>query len=157
MAAYVYYVIYLLTMYGVCAVLFGFKIKGEYPLMLSDFNGAAYRRPYISAMLVIFLFSLLGFPPTLGFLGHFSLFTDLVIHNHFYQMTFLLLMMLALAYSYLTIIQALYFEDSHDVFDRAERSIYVVIFANAILMALLLLQPQYLFDVLTNIIGDLFA
>ena len=105
--AFVYLVVYLVAMYGVCACLFGLKNKGEYLFMLSDFEGASFKRPYISAALSIFLFSLIGFPPFLGFLGMFAVFSDLVLHNNFYQLAALLTALVILAYSYLQIVKTL--------------------------------------------------
>ena len=152
-----YYAIYLLTMYGICACLFGLKVKGEYLFMVHEFNGAAHRRPYISAMIVLFLFSLLGFPPLMGFLGTFTTLNDLVGHSHLYQAAYLCFMLLILSYSYLQLVRAIYFEEGKEVFDRADRSIYMVIFLNALIMILLVLQPHYLLNMLTGILGDVFV
>ncbi len=142
--AFIYLVVYLLAMYGVCACLFGLKNKGEYLFMLSDFEGASFRRPYISAMLTFFLFSLIGFPPFLGFLGVFAVVSDLVFHNNFYQLGFLLAAFLILVYSYLQIVKTLYFENSNIAFDRADRGIYTAIFGVALLMVIITLQPHLL-------------
>ena len=60
-------------------------------------------------MLSVFLFSLIGFPPFLGFLGLFAVFSDLVLHNNFYQLAILLAALLVLAYAYLQIIKTMYF------------------------------------------------
>lgn len=152
-----YYIIYLLTMYGICACLFGLKVKGEYLFMVSEFNGVSRRRPYISAIIVMFLFSLLGFPPLMGFLGTFTSFNDLVSHGHLWQSFYLCLMLLILSYAYLQLIRAIYFEEGKEIFDRADRSIYMVIFLNTLIMILLILQPQYLLNMLAGILGDVFV
>ena len=112
--------------------------------MLSDFEGASFRRPYISAMLTFFLFSLIGFPPFLGFLGVFAVVSDLVFHNNFYQLGFLLAAFLILVYSYLQIVKTVYFENSNIAFDRADRGIYTAIFGVALLMVIITLQPHLL-------------
>lgn len=142
--AFIYLAVYLLAMYGVCACLFGLKNKGEYLFMLSDFEGASFRRPYISAMLTFFLFSLIGFPPFLGFLGVFAVVSDLVFHNNFYQLSIVLAAFLVLVYAYLQIVRTLYFENSNIAFDRADRGIYTAIFGVALLMVILTLQPHFL-------------
>ncbi len=143
-SGFVYFLVYLLTMYGICVCLFGLKKKGEYLFMLSEFEGAAQKRPYISAMLLIFMFSLLGLPPFLGFLGVFSSLNYLALHHHFYQLIYLLSMMTILGYAYLQIVRTMYFEDKRTSFDRADVGIYTAIFLNMALMIVIALQPRYL-------------
>ena len=143
-AGFVYMFAYLLAMLGICTCLFGLKRKGEYLFMLSEFEGAAQKRPYISAMMVIFMFSLLGLPPFSGFLGLFSALNYQALHHHFYQLIYLLIMMLAVGYAFLQIVRALYFEERKTIFDRADSGIYTAILLNAALMLIIMLQPQYL-------------
>ena len=143
-SGFVYLFVYLLTMYGICVCLFGLKKKGEYLFMLGEFTGAAQKRPYISAMMIIFMFSLLGLPPFLGFLGVFSSLNYLALHHHFYQLIYLLSMMTVLGYAYLQIVRTMYSEDKRTSFDRADAGIYAAIFLNAALMIGATLQPRYL-------------
>lgn len=148
----IYMFTYLLAMSGICASLFGIKSKGEYLFMLTDYEGAAHKRPYISAVLSIFLFSLLGIPPFLGFLGVFSVLNNLVSHDNFYQLVYLLIMMVVLLYSYLQIIKTLYFEKSKKYFDRADIGIYMAILIDVIIMIWIMLKPQNLFGDLNSIL-----
>ena len=143
-SGFVYFFTYLLAMYGICTCLFGLKKKGEHLTMLNEFEGAAYKRPYISAMMTIFMFSMLGMPPFLGFLGTFSVLNYLALHHHFYQLIYLLGTMLIIGYSYIQIIRALYFEERKSAFDRADSGIYTVILLLALLMAAVMLRPYYL-------------
>jgi NADH-quinone oxidoreductase subunit N len=112
--------------------------------MLDEFEGAAYKRPYISAMLTIFIFSLLGLPPFLGFFGVFSALSYLAKQDSFYQFGYIILMMIVLSYGYLQIIKNIYFEKSKENFDRADSGIYVAVLLNALLMIVIMLKPQYL-------------
>ncbi|MCI7421436.1 MAG: proton-conducting transporter membrane subunit [Alphaproteobacteria bacterium] len=150
--AFIYLTVYLLAMYGVCVCLFGLKNKGEYLFMLSDFEGVSFRRPYIAAMLSVFLFSLIGFPPFLGFLGLFAVFSDLVLHNNFYQLAILLAALLVLAYAYLQIIKTMYFENSSIAYDRADRGIYAAVLITAAIMIILLMQPHFLMQDFSGIL-----
>jgi len=140
--AVLYIIIYLLEMYGVCAAMYGLKSKGEYLFMLSDFSGAAYRRPYISLMLMLFLFSLLGFPPFLGFAGIFSALNSLAMTNDFYLLALSAGFLMILAYGYLQIVKSLYFENSNIIFDRADRGIYLAICLVFLLMMFMALKPD---------------
>lgn len=144
-AAFVYLFVYLLAMGGICATLFGLKIKGEYLVMVQDFAGAAYKRPYISAVMTMLIFSLLGVPPFLGFLGSFSAFSRLAVYN-LYELVYVLFMTLLLAYAYIQIVRVLYFEEGKAVFDRADKGIYMVMFLNVLLMLTIMVKPQYLVE-----------
>lgn len=142
-SAFIYLFIYLLAMFGICSSLFGIKSKGEYLTTLSDFEGAAQKRPYISAMMTIFLFSLIGFPPFLGFMGTLAVFNEQVQNNHFYQLLYVFAALLIVVYAYLQIVKTLYFENSNESFDRADTGIYMAIFLNAVLMIFMMLRPLY--------------
>lgn len=155
-AGLIYMLVYLLAMFGICACLFGLKIKGEYLVTLSDFAGAAYKRPYISAMMAVFIFSLLGLPPFLGFFGVFSALSYLAKHDSFYQFGYVLLMMTVLSYAYLQIIKSLYFEKSEESFDRSDTGIYVAVFINAMLMIIIMLKPHYLMQDVSLMIESIF-
>lgn len=45
---------------------------------ISDFRALGYKAPFIAVLMVIFLFSLTGLPPTAGFIGKFYLFAALI-------------------------------------------------------------------------------
>ncbi|MBQ8481697.1 MAG: hypothetical protein IJ532_04115 [Alphaproteobacteria bacterium] len=152
----IYILVYLLAMYGICVCLFGLKIKGEYLFMLNEFEGAAYKRPYISAMMTIFIFSLLGIPPFLGFFGVFSALSYLAKHDSFYQFGYIMLMLIVLSYAYVQIIKNLYFEKSKENFDRADSGIYTAVFIIALLMIIIMLKPQYLMQDVYRMIESLF-
>jgi len=45
--------------------------KGE---NISDYNGLSKSHPYAAALMLVFMFSLAGIPPTAGFIGKFYIF-----------------------------------------------------------------------------------
>ncbi len=45
---------------------------------IDEYNGLVYRAPFLSICMGIFLFSLAGLPPTVGFIGKFYLFAALI-------------------------------------------------------------------------------
>jgi NADH-quinone oxidoreductase subunit N len=45
---------------------------------ISDYQGLAKRRPMVAALMLIFMFSLTGIPPTAGFIGKFFIFKSLI-------------------------------------------------------------------------------
>lgn len=141
-----YLLIYLLSMYGIVSAFFGLKSKGEYLLTLSDLAGSSVKKPYISAMITVYLFSLVGFPPFLGFVGLYTIGLNLASDNHFYILLFLLVILIILTYAYMQIIKTMYFEKSNNSYDHTERSIYAVVFINALLMIIISLKPDILIE-----------
>ncbi|MBQ7632990.1 MAG: hypothetical protein IJS88_02600 [Alphaproteobacteria bacterium] len=155
-SGFVYLILYMFAIYGICICLFGIKKKGDYLFMLSDFEGAAQKRPYISAMMLIFMLSLLGLPPFSGFIGLFASLNYLALHHHFYQLVYLLSMMAVIAYAYLQIIRVMYFVDKRTLFDKVDSGIHMAIFLNMILMIVITLQPQYLLTGFRSMLEVLF-
>lgn len=153
----IYLLIYLLAMYGIISAFFGLKSRGEYLLTLGDITGAAAKKPYISAMITVYLFSLIGFPPFLGFVGLYNIGLNLVLYNHFYTLLFLFTVQIIITYAYMQIIKNLYFEKSKNVFDHTERSIYVIMFINAAFMVLMSLKPDFLIENIKNITEIIFG
>lgn len=133
----IYLVIYLLTMYGILSAMFGLKSNGEYVFMLSDLSGAASKKSYICAMLTAYLFSLIGFPPFLGFFATFNTMKDLLNNHHLYLILILLSAWIVLMCAYLQIIRTLYFAKSNITYDRTERGIYGFLLINALSMVAL--------------------
>jgi len=144
--AFGYMLIYLLSMSGICASLYGLRVKGEYLFMLNEIEGAAQKRPYVCAVLSVFLISLLGLPPSAGFISVFALLNDLAVQRHYYEIIYILLMFLVLSYAFLQIIMTLYFHNSKEAFDRADKGIYIAMTLNVILMLVIMLKPQYFSD-----------
>ncbi len=155
-SGFVYMFVYLLAILGICSCLFGLKKKGEYLFMLTEFEGAAQKRPYITAMMLVFMFSLLGMPPLSGFLGLFSALNYQALHHHFYQLIYLLIMMLVVGYAFLQIMRTLYFIEHKTAFDRADSGIYTAIFLNAILMLIIVLKPQFLAENIYQMLESMF-
>ena len=140
----IYLLVFLLATYGIMVSLFGLKSKGEYLFMLNDLSGAARKKPYVSAMITAYLFSLVGFPPFLGFIGLFNSVHNLVINNHPYMLFMILGTTAVLVFAYLQIIRTLYFARGNNVYDRTERGIYAVMLFNALLMLSVSLKPEWL-------------
>lgn len=153
----IYLCIYLLSMYGIISTLFGLRSKGEYLVFLSDIAGTAVKKPYISAMITIYLFSLIGLPPFLGFIGFYAVGLDLAINAHYYILLFVLVMVFVLTYAYMQIVKALYFEKSVNSYDHTERAIYAVMLINAFVMGLISLKPDILIEKLHLITENIFG
>ncbi|MCX7908394.1 MAG: NADH-quinone oxidoreductase subunit N [Ignavibacteria bacterium] len=73
----VYFFMYLLMNIGafICVMLVADKINSE---DIKDFEGLGYRSPLIAAVFSILLFSLIGLPPTAGFIAKFYVFAAVI-------------------------------------------------------------------------------
>jgi NADH-quinone oxidoreductase subunit N len=76
-----YLVAYLFTNFGAFAIL-TIVSGGETDAdRFSDLDGLHYRHPWLALMMSVFMLSLAGFPPTVGFIGKFFLFSAAVSHG----------------------------------------------------------------------------
>ena len=74
-----------------------------------DFKGLAKERPFLAAMMTIFLFSLAGIPSTIGFIGKFYVFTE-AINAGYTELTILaVLATIVSIYYYFKLIAVMYF------------------------------------------------
>ncbi len=80
---------------------------------LDDYRGLGKRSPFLALALTVFLFSLIGVPPTAGFLGKFHLFMGVIDIGgwRYYVLVIAAILNTAVsAYYYLRIAKTMYFE-----------------------------------------------
>jgi NADH-quinone oxidoreductase subunit N len=74
-AAVLFYTLaYTVTNLGAFAVMLAFRREGEEVLELDDYAGLGLKYPALGAAMTLFMVSLAGLPPTVGFIGKFYLF-----------------------------------------------------------------------------------
>ncbi len=156
LSAFVYLLVYILSISGIYTAFFGFKSRGEYLLKLDDVSGIAEVKPYIAAAFLVFMISLIGSPPLLGFLGLLSVLNNLVIQGSYLLIVVTLISLLLIANAYLRVIQAVYFNERHEDFDRADYGIYVCLFINLMIVLISLLNPRYLMNDVEKILFAIF-
>jgi NADH-quinone oxidoreductase subunit N len=66
---------YTVTNLGAFAVVLALRRRGEEVLELDDYAGLGFKYPVLGALMSLFMLSLAGIPPTVGFLGKLYLFT----------------------------------------------------------------------------------
>lgn len=102
---------YAVTNLGAFAALCVLGPGKEDATSLDDYRGLARRRPLASAALAIFLFSLMGLPPTAGFAGKFYIFYGAVATGHVTLAIVGVLSSLLSVYYYLRVMVAMYMEE----------------------------------------------
>jgi NADH-quinone oxidoreductase subunit N len=109
-AVWVYMLIYLIMQTGAFAIVIYMQgtEEGE---RIDDFRGMGRRQPILAFAMMVFMLSLAGIPPLLGFFGKFYLF-KLAIEQGFVALTVIaLLTSAAAAYYYLNVVAQMYFKE----------------------------------------------
>ncbi len=99
---------------GAFAVVTHVAREGERYLRVEDLAGLGYRQPGVSAMLTIFLLSMIGVPLTGGFLGKFYIFKAALDANLVWLTVLGLLNSAVAAYYYLRLIVMMYMHDPQE-------------------------------------------
>ncbi len=144
MSAFTYLLVYVVAICGIYTIFYGYRSKGKYLYNLDDIKGVATQRPFLSAAILVFMISLIGTPPLLGFLGKLSVINSLVIGHRYALLAVVLFSMLILAYAYLKIITVVYFEPRNNAFDIVDRGVYWCMVINIIIMLIAIINPKYL-------------
>jgi len=107
----VYIVVYTLTNLGALLVIAALRRKDPGSVReddLSDISGLASRNPAYAALMVIFLISLAGLPPTAGFIGKYYIFLALIETGHPILAVIATLYVALAVYYYFRIAKAMY-------------------------------------------------
>ena len=98
-----YLLTYLFTVTGVFGMLITVRDRSTSARTLNDLRGLRQRSPVTALLLIVFVLSLAGAPPTAGFFGRYFIFHSLLETGHRYIGWFVTVSSLPLAYSYLRI------------------------------------------------------
>jgi NADH-quinone oxidoreductase subunit N len=101
---------------GAFAVVISLGRKGEANEQFEDYAGLASRQPLIAAAMVLFMLSLTGIPPLVGFVGKLYLLEAMVQAGYVWLAIIVVLNSAVSAYYYLRLIFEMYMRDSaHEV------------------------------------------
>ncbi|MGC4106722.1 MAG: NADH-quinone oxidoreductase subunit N [Thermomicrobiales bacterium] len=98
---------------GAFAVLAWIQHRGR-GMMLEDFNGLAARHPLPAAAMAIFLVSLMGIPPTIGFYAKYYVIVALLNSDLLWLALTIVVMSAISAFFYLRVVAAMYFSESSE-------------------------------------------
>ena len=111
-----YMLVYTFMNVGAFAVLVLLGKKGEENLTLDGIAGLGYKKPFLGIALCIFLFSLMGLPPTAGFTGKFYIFAGAIKAGYVWLAVLGVLNSAVSLYYYLRIMVQMYFKDPQEDF-----------------------------------------
>ncbi len=106
-----YLLVYTFTTAGAFGVILLLERGGEEAVRIEDTAGLAARHPLLGLALTIFLLSLIGIPPTAGFVGKFYLFGAAVRSGYIWLAVIGVLNSAVAAYYYLRVIVSMYMRD----------------------------------------------
>jgi len=112
-----YVVSYVLTTLGTFGLIMLLSRQGFESEQIDDLKGLARRSPWYAAVMGIFMFSLAGIPPTVGFYAKLSVLQALISTNERgYLWLAVLAVVLSLigAYYYLRLVKVMYFDEPTD-------------------------------------------
>ncbi|WP_448871684.1 NADH-quinone oxidoreductase subunit N [Desulfobulbus propionicus] len=109
-----YLVVYLFMNLGAFAILMALAQPGRTCESLDDCKGLAARNPLAAALMLVFLFSLTGIPPTGGFIGKFYLLKSAFVAGYPLTVVGAVLFSAISAYFYLRVVRYMYMNDPQE-------------------------------------------
>jgi NADH-quinone oxidoreductase subunit N len=108
-----YVVTYVLTTLGSFGLIMLLSEQGFESEEISDLAGLGQRAPWLAGVMAIFMFSLAGLPPMVGFFAKLAVLQALVstsVTGHVWLAVFAVMMSLIGAYYYLRVVKVMYFD-----------------------------------------------
>ncbi len=106
-----YLFIYLFMNMGAFAVIVLLQQKGLAGERLEDYKGLAKSHPVAAGLMLVFMFSLTGIPPTAGFIGKFNLFVAALNAGYTGMVIWAVIFSAISAYFYLRVVMLMYMHE----------------------------------------------
>lgn len=106
-----YLMIYTFMNIGAFAIVIMLRREGFQGENLEDYMGLAKSHPTASALMLIFMFSLTGIPPTAGFIGKFYVFMEAIRAGYTYLAIIAVIFSAISAFFYLRVVMYMYMKD----------------------------------------------
>ena len=107
-----YLIAYLLSALGAFGLASHIISETNVKVTYDDFKGLAKQRPFLAAMMTIFLLSLAGIPSTIGFIGKFYVFTEAINAGYTVLTIVAIIATIVSVYYYFKLISMMYFYPS---------------------------------------------
>jgi len=107
----VYVMVYTFMNLGAFLVLVALRRKGIVGEDLDDIAGLMHKSPGYAVLMLIFLLSLAGIPPTAGFIGKYYIFLSLIETRHYVLAVIATLYVAVAIYYYFRIVRAIFIRD----------------------------------------------
>lgn len=146
-----YLMIYLFMNIGAFAIVIMLRREGFQGENLEDYMGLSKSHPLVSALMLIFMFSLAGIPPTAGFIGKFYVFME-VINAGYVPLAIIAVVFSAIsAFFYLRVVMYMYMRDPKEQVTLTNSPAMSIALAVTAMMVLIFgILPSYLLDLVRH-------
>jgi NADH-quinone oxidoreductase subunit N len=157
-AVVIYLLVYAFMNLGAFAVIIMMRRKNLLGEEIDDLSGLMSRAPGPAILMLIFLLSLAGIPPTAGFIGKYFIFLSLVETNHYVLAVLAVAFAVVALYYYLRIVVAMFMKGaSEDVPLATSPSLSVALGVSLVLTLLIGIYPEPFIDLALKAIRPLFS
>jgi NADH-quinone oxidoreductase subunit N len=139
-AAIFYLMAYIFSNVGAWAVVITLERTENKGLAIEDYAGLAKSRPILASAMAIFMLSLIGLPPTVGFIGKFFIFRAAIDANLIWLALVGVVTSLISAYYYLRVVVMMYMRPGEPE-TRSESRLNMAVGISAVLTILLGILP----------------
>ena len=158
-AAFIFYsLVYIFMAVGALIFLTAFEKNEGWTNHIDDFKGLAKQSPLMALLMLVFMFSLLGIPPTVGFMGKLGVFLALIGSQVWWLAVILVIMSAISAGYYLRVVSVMYMYEPVKKFSFSftgtERAILILM---AIIVLFLGIYPTLFWNVSTTMSSILIA
>jgi NADH-quinone oxidoreductase subunit N len=144
----VYLLAYTFMNFGVFALVVFLETKGYAAEQVSDFNGLAKRNMGAAVVMLVFLLSLAGIPPTAGFIGKYYLFTAAMKAGYAWLAVLAVLMSAVSLFYYFRIAAAMFFSEAEGAPLRSSYTLTTAVLICAVATLLVGVAPQPFVEIL---------
>ncbi len=148
-----YLIIYLITTFGIFAVLLNLRTVDGELTKISQLNGLRFTSNSKSISMLVFFFSLAGIPPFAGFFAKFFILSASITEGFIFLSIVAVLSSVIAAFYYLTIIKNMFFNKSEiELLDDNNKIGKVIFISFGLIITLFFFYP----DPLINLVDNLF-
>ncbi|MGB9715085.1 MAG: NADH-quinone oxidoreductase subunit N [Thermodesulfovibrionales bacterium] len=142
-----YLMIYAFMNIGAFAVVIMLRTEGFKGDNITDYEGLAKTHPFLAALMLIFMFSLTGIPPTAGFIGKLYVFMSAINAGYTWLVLVAVVFSVISAYFYLRIVMYMYMrEPKIEVATSKSGTLGVALGVTAIMVLAIGVYPKCLVD-----------
>jgi len=142
-----YMIVYVLMSLGAFGILIYFSRAGFECENLEDLKGLNRTHPWYAFLMLLFMFSLAGIPPTAGFYAKLAVLSAAVDAGHIWLAVAAVVLSLIGAFYYLRVVKLMYFDDPKQPVPVAQSSGFAfALSANGLAMLLFGLLPSLLMN-----------
>jgi NADH-quinone oxidoreductase subunit N len=139
----VYLFVYMFMNFGALAVVAAMRRQNEPAEEVEDLAGLMSRHPGYAILMLIFMLSLAGIPPTAGFLGKYYIFLALIESGHYLLAVAGALYVAVAAYYYFRIVRAVFLSESTEPPTmHLSRGVQLALVASGVFTILIFVFPE---------------